>query len=70
MSALFDRPLAWAGLTSYRYPSRYGGWIMIGARSNADALREAERSMERGESATGSLLQIWDGERYVGAEAR
>jgi hypothetical protein len=50
--ALQDRPMADAGLTSYRYPSRYGGYIMIGATDADDALREAKRSMsELGEHA-------------------
>lgn len=39
----YDRPCAAAGLTSYRYRGRYG-WIMIGAKDDADAMREASRS--------------------------
>ena len=38
-----DKPLAAAGLTSYRYKGRYG-WVMIGATDANDALREALRS--------------------------
>lgn len=38
-----DKPLAAAGLLSYRYRGRYG-WIMIGARNNEDAFTEASRS--------------------------
>ena len=45
MNDLHDRPLAAKGLVSYRYRGRYG-WIMIGAKDNADALREA-RGMNR-----------------------
>lgn len=39
----YDRPCATPGLTSYRYRGRYG-WIMIGARDDRDAMREAARS--------------------------
>ena len=38
-----DKPLAAAGLTSYRYKGRYG-WVMIGATDANEALREALRS--------------------------
>lgn len=51
-----DRPMAAPGLTSYRYNGRYG-FVMIGARDKADALREAARSV------TGDVdpakLEIW-----------
>lgn len=62
MSAPPDRPLAAAGLTSYRYRGRYG-WVMIGAADDEDALGEAERSI--GGPADPTLLQRWDGQRYV-----
>lgn len=39
-----DGPMAAAGLTSYRYVGRYG-FVMIGAKDSADALREASRSI-------------------------
>lgn len=39
-----DKPLAAAGLTSYRYRGRYG-WVMIGATDANAALREALRSI-------------------------
>ena len=39
-----DKPLAAAGLDSYRYAGRFG-WVMIGANSEADALTEAARSV-------------------------
>jgi hypothetical protein len=54
-----DRPCAAAGLTSYRARSPFG-WIMIGARDDADAMREARRS-----TANPTDLQVWDGQRYV-----
>lgn len=58
-----DRPLAVAGLLSFRYPSRYGGYVMIGARDYTDALREAQRSVA--EPVNGALLETWDGLSYV-----
>jgi hypothetical protein len=57
--ALQDRPMADAGLTSYRYPSRYGGYIMIGATDADDALREAKRSMSEGTPVL-AKLEIWN----------
>lgn len=59
-----SKPLASSGLTSFRYKGRYG-WIMIGATSTEDALREARRST--GGPATINNLDIWDGRvnRYV-----
>lgn len=62
MANLTDKPLAAAGLISYRYRGRYG-WVMIGARDDADALREARRSVEG--AVTRDRLQRWDGERYA-----
>jgi hypothetical protein len=59
-----DRPLAAPGLTSYRYAGRYG-WLMIGAKDNADALREANRSASVKGAATLENLEVWDGTRYV-----
>ena len=57
--AVHDRPLAVAGLTSYRARGRYG-WIMIGARDDADAMQEAQRSTD-----APTDLQRWDGTQYV-----
>jgi hypothetical protein len=51
-----DRPCAAQDLISYRYKGRYG-WIMIGARNDSDALREAGRSTDR---VSIDNLQIWD----------
>lgn len=62
MSALEDRPLAAPGLISYRYKGRYG-WIMIGARDEADALREVARSTR--DPITRDRLEIWCGSRYL-----
>lgn len=52
-----DRPLAAYGLTSYRYAGRYG-FVMIGATDDADALREAARSIDT--PPTLDKLQVWD----------
>ena len=61
-----DKPMAAPGLISYRYPSPYGGFIMIGARDHSDALHEAARSLTRG-AAGFEKLEIWDAatSRYV-----
>lgn len=57
----WEHPCAAPGLVSYRYLGRYG-WIMIGARDNADALREAKRSTD---NIDPSRLQVWNGTEYV-----
>jgi len=59
-----DKPCAMAGLVSYRYKGRYG-WIMIGAKDHADALREASRSTD--DSIVIDNLQVWNGKEYVSA---
>jgi hypothetical protein len=56
-----DKPMAAAGLTSYRCRCSYG-WIMIGAKDHDDAMREAHRSSD---NATRDGLQIWNGAEYV-----
>ncbi len=58
-----DKPLAMAGLISYRYKGRYG-FIMIGAKDHDDALNEANRSLSAGK-ATIDNLEIWNGEKYI-----
>jgi hypothetical protein len=63
MKHFTERPLAAAGLTSYRCKGAYG-WIMIGAADHVDAMREARRSSA---TARHEDLQVWDGERYVPA---
>lgn len=57
---LHDRPLATAGLTSYRCRSRYG-WIMIGANDAADALKEAIRSNPM---SCAEDMYVWDGKQH------
>ena len=52
-----NRPCAAAGLTSFRYKGRYG-FVMLGATSTEDALREARRSVTG--PATVNNLDIWD----------
>lgn len=59
--SLVAEPLAVPGLESYRYRGRYG-WIMIGAKSDEEALREAARSTV-GEVSRGNL-EVWRG-KYV-----
>lgn len=56
-----NRPCAVKGLISYRYRGTFG-WIMIGARDNADALREAARSTD---NITDANLEVWNGTKYV-----
>lgn len=64
LNALVDRPLAAPGLTSYRYRSKWG-YIMIGARDDNDALREALRSIETDEAPPRiANLEKWNGEQY------
>lgn len=60
ITAIHDRPLAAAGLVSYRCRSPYG-WIMIGARDDDDAMREAARSTK---APSRNGLQRWDGAAY------
>lgn len=64
----WDRPCADAGLVSYRYKGRFG-WIMIGAHDDADALREAARSLEKCNKATADNLQRWNGAAYQGVQS-
>ena len=64
-----NKPMAAKGLTSYRCKGAYG-WIMIGASSTDDAMREARRSSP---NARREDLQVWDGRKYVdvpGAKGR
>lgn len=61
---LHDKPLAIGSLTSYRYKGRYG-WIMIGARDNDDALREAARSTN--DPIDPTMLEVWKGDEYTNA---
>jgi hypothetical protein len=51
---------------SYRYLGIYG-WIMIGAMNDAEALREANRSLSSKAGARLERLEVWDGQRYVSA---
>ena len=52
-----DKPLASAGLKSYRYQGRYGP-IMIGAKDHDDALNEAKRSTR--DPVSHEHLEMWD----------
>jgi len=62
-----DKPLAAPGLKSYRYPTTGSRFIMIGAKTHAQALSEANRSLSRGR-ATLPWLDVWDGGKYVPAQ--
>lgn len=58
-----NKPCAAEGLTSYRARSgAFGGysWIMIGAKSDQEAMREAFRSSDAAHD-----LQRWNGTEYV-----
>lgn len=57
----WNKPLASAPFVSYRCKSRYG-FVMIGAKSHADAWKEAARS-----TSQPSDLEMWDGTSYVPA---
>lgn len=61
-----NRPMAAPGLQSYRYAGR-NGWIMIGAKDNAAALKKAQESTT--ETVAEERLQRWDGKAYVPALA-
>lgn len=66
----YDRPLAQHPLVSYRCRASSGkSWIMIGAKDNGDAMREAKRSDPK---ARRRDLEIWDetSRRYVAAMGR
>ena len=56
--ATHDRPLASAGLTSYRCKGRYG-YVMIGAGSHAQAVGEAYRSTPNPRN-----LEVWTAGGY------
>ena len=58
-----DRPMAAPGLQSYRARGVFG-WIMLGAKDDAEAMREARRSTPKPHT-----LQVWNGTRYVTAES-
>lgn len=64
MAATHNKPLADAGLTSYRYKGSYG-WIMIGAKDIKYAMIEVCRSMDG--FVMIKQLQVWNGNQYVPA---
>jgi len=65
MLTICNKPCAASGLISYRYMGGYG-WIMIGAKNDADALSEAARSTR--EPITADRLQVWNGAQYAPVE--
>lgn len=62
MNDYLNKPLAAEPWQSYRYWGRYG-WIMIGAKDDNGALREAKRSTDGNMQLI--RLQKWNGVRYV-----
>lgn len=56
----YSKPMAAYGLTNYRLKGRYG-FIMIGAKSHGEALREALRSTSEAKLKN---LEIWNGSEY------
>lgn len=66
-AALTDRPLAAKGLNSYRYKGPLG-WVMIGAKDDADALKQAKASItDTRHETTLAGLERWDGNAYAPA---
>jgi hypothetical protein len=61
-TTIHDKPLAVNGLVSYRYQGRFG-WIMVGAKDDADALRQAQRSTR--DPVVIERLQVWEVDKYV-----
>lgn len=59
-----EKPLAAAGLNSYRYRGPVG-FAMIGAKDSADAMREAARSVSG--TVLPENLEVWNGSEYVPA---
>lgn len=71
---IFDKPMAAKGLESYRYKRRNGGYMMIGAKNDFDALTQAKRSLTIGEydcfeGITLKNMQKWNGNAYVDCSA-
>ena len=61
MIHFIEKPCASKGLLSYRYKGRYG-FIMIGALSDNDALKEAQRSTS--DKVSFDRLEFWNGSTY------
>lgn len=59
VSHFSEIPCATGELTSYRARGNYG-YIMIGAKSDAEAMREAFRS-----SPAARDLEVWNGAEYM-----
>jgi hypothetical protein len=58
-----NTPMASNGLITYRYRGRYG-FIYIGARTDTEALSEAQRSTD--DKVTADRLERHNGQRFVG----
>ncbi len=59
----WNRPCAASGLTSYRYGNGPYGFVMIGAKDDQDALREACRSVSG--HVYPDRLERWNGTAYA-----
>ena len=71
---IFDKPMAAEGLQSYRYKKHNGGYVMIGAENDFDALTQAKLSITAGEydffeGITLKNMQKWNGNAYVNCSA-
>jgi hypothetical protein len=58
----WEKPCADRGLISYRYNGPFG-YVMIGAKDDDDAYRQASRSIEQ--LPDRQLLQVWRNDQYV-----
>ena len=71
---IFDKPMAAEGLQSYRYKKHNGGYVMIGAENDFDALTQAKLSLTIAEcdcfeGITLKNMQKWNGNAYVNCSA-
>lgn len=67
---ILDKPMAAEGLESYRYKKHNGGYVMIGASNDFDALTQAKLSLTIAEydcfgGITLNSMQKWNGDAYV-----
>lgn len=65
MTDITSKPLAAPGFISYRCKQPFG-WVMIGARNDEDAMKQAKQSTP---NAKIEDLQVWNGTAYVPCKA-
>lgn len=58
----WEKPCADCGLVSYRYNGPFG-FVMIGAKDDEEAYRQASRSLEQ--LPDRHLLQVWHQDQYI-----